>query len=63
MLSVIFHTYKTKCEILLPLRLLETQCKSSIFVLLALLLLQEDKSRIQLVHPPHNSRADDCQGW
>ena len=49
-----FHTYKTKCEILLPLSLLEAHCKSSILVLLALLLLQEDKSHMQLLYPPHN---------
>ena len=35
-----------KCEILLPLPLLETHCKSSIFVLLAFLLLQEDKPHV-----------------
>ena len=45
---------QTDCEILLLLRLLETHCKSSIFVLLAFLLLQEEISHMQSLHAPHN---------
>jgi hypothetical protein len=52
------------CKILLPLRLLETHCKSSIFVLLTFLLLQEDKVYMQSLHSPHNRPCSyDCKEW
>jgi hypothetical protein len=52
-LPVIFHTSK-QCEMLLPLLLLKTQYEFSNFLILAFLLLREDKGHMQLSHAPHD---------
>ena len=43
-----------QCEMILTRLLLKTHCESSIFVVLAFLLLKEDEAHMQLSHAPHN---------
>ena len=55
---------RPECEILLAVRLFETHCKSSIFVLLACLLLQEDKAPTHSYYILFTTvHAHDCHAW